>query len=232
MSIAPATDGGAVVFDRVTKAYGPTTALGQVSFELARGETVALLGLNGAGRSTAVDLMLGLRQSDAGTVSVLGRPARRAVAEGRVGAVLQEGGLPTGAKVGEVVDLARRLYGNRRGLSEVLEAGGLTGLAGRRVDRLSGGQAQRVRLAVALSGRPEVLFLDEPTIGFDPEARRRFWDRVRTVAAEGVTVVFTTHYLDEVDANAARVIVLADGRVVADGTPVPSRAAFPNGSWR
>jgi len=208
----------AVVFSKVSRSYGDITALDGVSFEVAVGEMVALLGPNGAGKSTTVDLMLGLRQPSAGQVKVLGCPPAHAASEGRVGAMLQDGGLPANATVGEVVDLARRLYPTSRPLAEVMVLAGLTGLEARRVDRLSGGQAQRVRLAVALAGDPKVLFLDEPTVGFDVEARRRFWAAVRGAAAQGVTVVFTTHQLEEVDANAARVLVLAAGRLVADGT--------------
>ncbi len=230
MNSLPTGSNPAVAFTEVTKTYGPTIALDQVSFEVAPGEMVALLGANGAGKSTAVDLMLGLRQPTDGAVWVLGQTPRQAAAEGRIGAMLQDGGLPANAKVGEVIDLARRLYARRhtdpRPLVEILETAGLGGLGGRRVQHLSGGQAQRVRLAVALAGRPEVLFLDEPTVGFDVEARRRFWAVVRAAASTGVTVMFTTHYLDEVDTNAGRVVVLAAGRIVADGTPTSIKAAL------
>ena len=217
----------AVSFADVTKRYGATIALDGLTFEIRRGEMVALLGPNGAGKSTAVDLMLGLRRPSAGQVRILGGPPAAAVAAGQVGAMLQAGGLPADATVGEVVGLARRLYGRSRPVGQLLAMAGLNGLASRRVQHLSGGQAQRVRLAVALAGHPDVLFLDEPTVGLDAEARRGFWDGVHTVAAEGATVLFATHYLDEADANATRVLVVVAGRLAADGTPasVKSRLA-------
>jgi ABC-2 type transport system ATP-binding protein len=203
-------------FDRVSFSYGSVHALTDVSFTVPTGQTVALLGANGAGKSTAVDLMLGLRRPQSGRVTVLGGSPATAVAAGRVGAMLQAGGLPTDSTVREVVDLARRLYGKRRTLASVLDMAGLTELQRRRVDALSGGQAQRVRFAVAMAGRPDLLFLDEPTVALDFKARRRFWHGVK---AEGNTVVFATHYLDEADEYADRVIVIDQGRVVADGEP-------------
>jgi ABC-2 type transport system ATP-binding protein len=213
-----------IAFTSVTKHYGAIRALDAVSFDIWPGEMVALLGPNGAGKSTSVELLLGLAEPSTGTVTVLGRHPARSVGDGRVGAMLQSAGLPACALVGEVVDLARRLCGARHSLAELLELAGLGDLAGRRVDRLSGGQARRVHLAVALAGDPEVLFLDEPTVGLDPEARRLFWRGVHQVAAGGATVVFATHYLDEVDANASRALVLAAGRLVADGDPVSIKA--------
>lgn len=203
-------------FDRVSFGYGPVPALRDISFTVRTGQTVALLGANGAGKSTAVDLMLGLKRPQAGTVTVLGGQPREAVAHGRVGAMLQSGGLPTDSTVREVVDLCRRLYGNRRSRTEILGLAGLEDLQRRKVDALSGGQAQRLRFAVAMAGKPDLLFLDEPTVALDFKSRRQFW---RAVKAEGKTVVFATHYLDEADEYADRVIVIDQGRVVADGTP-------------
>jgi ABC-2 type transport system ATP-binding protein len=214
----------AIVFADVTKRYGSVQALGGVSIGIERGEMVALLGPNGAGKSTIVDLMLGLRTPDTGTVRILGSAPRRAVEEGRVGAMLQSGSLPERATVGEIVDLARRLYGSRRSLEALLDVAALGALASRRIDRLSGGQARRVQFTVALAGEPDVLFLDEPTTGLDVQSRRQFWEGVRAVAAGGATVVFATHYLDEADANANRVIVLTDGQIVADGGPTSIKA--------
>jgi ABC-2 type transport system ATP-binding protein len=214
----------AVVFDGVTKRYRSVQALAGLSFGIERGEMVALLGPNGAGKSTTVDLMLGLRRPDSGTVRIVGLAPQRAVEDGRVGAMLQSGSLPERATVGEVVDLARRLYGSERSLTALMEMAALGDLVGRRTERLSGGQARRVQLAVALAGNPEVLFLDEPTTGLDVQSRRLFWDGVRRVAAAGATVVFATHYLDEADANASRVVVLANGRVLADGDPASIKA--------
>ena len=214
----------AIAFDSVTKRYGPVQALAGVSFAIERGEMVALLGPNGAGKSTTVDLMLGLRRPDTGSVRVLGSTPQQAVEDGRVGAMLQSGSLPERATVGEVVDLARRLYGSQRSLTALLDLAALRDLTNRRTDKLLGGQARRVQLAVALAGHPDVLFLDEPTTGLDVQSRRLFWDGVRRVASAGATVVFATHYLDEADANASRVLVLAHGQVVADGDPASIKA--------
>jgi ABC-2 type transport system ATP-binding protein len=148
-----------------------------------------------------------------------------AVAAGRIGGMLQTSGLPEAAKVGELVGLFRQLYGGARSQRELLALAGLTDLAGRRLDKLSGGQMQRVRFALALAGRPDLLFLDEPTVGLDVEARRHFWRSLGTIADEGTTVLFATHYLDEADANASRVLVISQGRVIADGTPAGIKAS-------
>jgi ABC-2 type transport system ATP-binding protein len=207
----------AATFAAVGKCYGPVTALDGVDFEIRRGETVALLGPNGAGKSTTIGLLLGLERPDSGRIAVLGGSPEHAVASGRVAAMLQEGGLPPGATVAELVDFVRQLYPRPLPLGEVLELAGLSDLARRRSERLSGGQAQRVRFALAIAGNPELAFLDEPTTGMDVEARHAFWDRMRAFAAQGRTVLFATHYLEEADAVADRVLVLQRGRVVADG---------------
>ena len=215
----------AVRFRDVAKVYHPDVrALDNVCFSIRRGETVALLGPNGAGKTTAIDIMLGLRMQTSGEVHVLGQTPAAAVAAGKIGGMLQTSGLPEAARVGELVALFRQLYGGSRSQSELLALAGLSDLAGRPVDKLSGGQMQRVRFALALAGRPELLFLDEPTVGLDVEARRHFWQSLRTVAAEGTTVLFATHYLDEADANASRVIVISKGQVIADGTPAQIKA--------
>jgi ABC-2 type transport system ATP-binding protein len=219
----------AAAFRTVSKRYGPVTALDRVDFEIARGETVALLGPNGAGKSTTIGLLLGLDRPDSGRVTVLGGGAEQAVAAGRVAAMLQEGGLPTGATVAELVDFVRQLYPRPLRLGQVLELAGLDDLAGRRTERLSGGQAQRVRFALAIAGNPELAFLDEPTTGMDVETRHAFWERMRSFAAQGRTVLFATHYLEEADAVADRVLVLQRGRVVADG---PASAIKARGSRR
>jgi ABC-2 type transport system ATP-binding protein len=217
----------AISFAGVTRQYGPVLALDQVSFTIAPGEMVALLGPNGAGKSTTVDILLGLRQPDHGTVRVLGQTPQRATGSGKVGAMLQSGSLPDRALTSEVVELARQLYRSPHSLPELLELAGLTDIAHRRTDRLSGGQARRVQLAVALAGDPEVLFLDEPTTGLDVQSRRLFWDGVRRAAASGTTVLFATHYLDEADTNAGRILVLAGGHLVADGPPAAIKAQLP-----
>jgi len=209
-----------VRFSRVLHRYGSLVALDHVDLEVARGETVALLGPNGAGKSTAISILLGLQQAQEGTVSVLGTDPRSAMAAGRVGAMLQVGGgsgLPYGVKVGELVAMASRLYRHSARVERTLARAGLNGLADRQTQRLSGGQAQRVRFALAIAGNPDLVFLDEPTVAMDVEGRRTFWGMMRGFAAEGRTVVFATHHLDEADAVADRIVVLRKGAVVADG---------------
>jgi ABC-2 type transport system ATP-binding protein len=221
----PRAAGPAVTFRDVVKVYGQgVRALDYVSFDIHRGETVALLGPNGAGKSTAIGTMLGLRTPTSGKVRVLGGPAAAAVSAGKIGGMLQTGGLPEGARVGELVRLFRQLYRDRRSQAGLLELAGLTELEGRRVEQLSGGQAQRVRFALALAGQPELLFLDEPTAALDVAARRAFWRSMESVTGQGTTVLFATHYLEEADANAGRIIVVNRGRVVADGTPAQIKA--------
>ncbi|HZD74083.1 MAG TPA: ABC transporter ATP-binding protein [Actinomycetota bacterium] len=218
------SSGLAARFEAVSKRFGAVRALDGVDFEIGRAETVALLGPNGAGKSTTIGLLLGMQKADAGRVSVLGDSPERAVASGRVAAMLQEGGLPQGATVAELVGFVRQLYPRPLPLGETLALAGLEDLAGRRVERLSGGQAQRVRFALAMAGNPELAFLDEPTTGMDVEARRAFWDRMRSFAAEGRTVLFATHYLEEADAVADRIVVLQRGRVIADGAATAIKA--------
>jgi ABC-2 type transport system ATP-binding protein len=217
--------GPAVAFRDVVKVYHPDIkALDHVSFDIQPGETVALLGPNGAGKSTAIDTMLGLRTPTSGEVRILGGPAAAAVAAGRIGGMLQTGGLPEGAKVTELIGLFRQLYHDRRSTAELLGLAGIGDLADRRVEQLSGGQAQRVRFALALAGQPELMFLDEPTAALDVAARRHFWQSVEAIARQGATVLFATHYLEEADARATRIIVVNHGRVIADGTPAQIKA--------
>jgi ABC-2 type transport system ATP-binding protein len=214
-----------VTLGDVTHRFGDVTALGAVSFEINRGETVALLGPNGAGKTTATEILLGLLQPDAGVVGLFGGAPADAVARGLVGAMLQDAGLPQGVTVSELVDLIRALYPAPLSRQDALRLSDLEGVAGRRVERLSGGQRQRIRLALALAGDPELLVLDEPTAALDVAARRAFWDRVGASAAEGRTVLFATHRLEEADAVADRVLVLVGGRLVADGAPDQVKAA-------
>jgi ABC-2 type transport system ATP-binding protein len=206
-------------FDGVTRRYGQVTAVDGLSLQLQRGQTVALLGPNGAGKTTTVELLLGLGRPDAGVVRLFGGPPADAVAAGRVGAMLQDAGLPQGAKVAELIGLVHSLYPDPLSVADALRLADLEQVAGRRVERLSGGQRQRVRLALALAGNPELLVLDEPTAALDVDARRSFWDRVRGYVAGGRTVLFATHRLEEADAVADRVVVIAGGRLLADGTP-------------
>lgn len=203
------------------KAYGDVQAVDGVSFHIERGEVFALLGPNGAGKTTLVEIIEGHRTADSGTVRVLGHdPARRERAlRERIGIVLQEAGFDDDATVVELVRLHRGLYPRRLDADGVIELVGLTEKRSARVRTLSGGQRRRLDLALGLVGAPEVLFLDEPTVGFDPEARRQAWSIVRDLRDAGTTVLLTTHYLDEAQHLADRVAVVVAGRLVALGTP-------------
>ena len=210
--------------ENLARSFGGVFAVDNVTMSVPEGELRGIIGPNGAGKSTAIDAMLGLRPPSSGTVQVLGGSPSAAVAAGKIGGMLQTGGLPEGGRVGELVSLFRQLYADRRSQQELMRLAGLTGFAEQRVEHLSGGQAQRVRFALALAGQPELLFLDEPTSALDVEARRAFWQSVETIAGQGTTVLFATHYLDEADANADRIIVVNRGRVIADGTPSQIKA--------
>jgi len=192
-------------------------AVKAIDLSIGAGETVALLGPNGAGKSTTIDMLLGLTRPDRGTISLLDRPPAQAVGDGLVAAMLQAGALIRDVTPRELLTLMASLHRNSLGVQETLELTGLSEIADRRTHKLSGGQSQRVRFALALVSDPAVLVLDEPTVGMDVEARRGFWASVREFAARGKTVIFATHYLDEADAYADRVVLMAHGRVVADG---------------
>ncbi len=216
--------GSAVSFDRVTKAYGDVVAVDGLSLDLYPGETVALLGPNGAGKSSTLDLLLGLRRPDSGTVSVFGTGPREAITAGRVGAMLQSGGLMDEVTVGELVRLACDLHPRPYRVQDVLAAAGIAQIADRRVNKLSGGQEQRVRFALATAGANDLIVLDEPTTGMDVTARQAFWATMREQADQGRAVLFATHYLEEADAIADRVLVLHRGRLLADGTAAEIKA--------
>ncbi|MGV9307353.1 MULTISPECIES: ABC transporter ATP-binding protein [unclassified Nonomuraea] len=222
----------AIEFHQVSKAYGDVRAVEELSLTIGQGTTVALLGPNGAGKSTTIGMLLGLLRPTSGTIGILGRTPDAAVAAGELGAMLQDGALIPELTVRELVDLVRRLYPDPMGLEETLELADLTDLAKRRADRLSGGQTQRVRFALAIAGAPRVLLLDEPTAAMDVESRLRFWAGMRDYAAGGRTVLFATHYLEEADEHADRVVVVARGRVVADGTAAQIKAAVGGQSVR
>jgi ABC-2 type transport system ATP-binding protein len=201
----------------VHRSYGKVPAVRGVDLVVHPGETVALLGPNGAGKSTTLDMILGLGRPDQGTVSVFGEPPDVAVRRGWVGAMLQTGALISELSVREVLTMLGSLYPDPMPVEEVIARVALADVAERRTNRLSGGQTQRVRFALALVANPRLLVLDEPTVGLDVEARRAFWDTMRGLAAGGRTVVFATHYLEEADAFADRIVLIADGVVVADG---------------
>lgn len=202
----------------VTRRYGKTTALRDVDLDVQRGELLAVLGPNGAGKTTAIRLLLGLAKPDGGEVRVLGHDPRHAPARRRIGAMLQVGKVPETLRVREHLDLFRSYYPNPMPVAEAVEAAGLQGLEGRLFGALSGGQRQRVLFALAICGNPELVFLDEPTVGLDVAARRLVWEQIRRLVQQGRTVVLTTHHLEEADALADRVAVLQRGSVVALGT--------------
>lgn len=215
----------AVAFHGAVRTFGAVRAVDGIDLEIAPGETVALLGRNGAGKSTTIALLLGLSEPDAGTVRLFGVAPRDAVRAGRVGAMLQEGRAVPRVTVRELVAFVAGRYPAPLPVAEALELAGITELAGRRVDRLSGGQAQRVRFAVALAGNPALLVLDEPTAALDVAARHAFWAAIRGYARRGHTVLFSTHHLDEADTFADRILVVDRGRVVANGTGEELRRA-------
>ncbi len=219
MTSAPALDRAGL-----TVRYGDTVAVDGLDLTVPAGQTVALLGPNGAGKSTAVNAVLGLLRPDAGRIRVLGRTPLDAIRAGWVGAMLQHGGLPGEARVSEVIDLVGRSFPTRWPLEDLVATAGIDGVLARPVDALSGGQRQRVLLALALAGEPPLLLLDEPTSAMDVEGRRTFWTTMRGLAGRGHTVVFATHHLAEADAVADRVVVVAGGRVVADGSAAQLKA--------
>ncbi|MFJ9818129.1 ATP-binding cassette domain-containing protein [Streptomyces sp. NPDC101151] len=215
----------AVSFTGAVRTFGAVRAVDGIDLDIASGETVALLGRNGAGKSTAIGLLLGLLAPDTGSVELFGAEPERAVRAGRVGAMLQDARPVPRVTVGELVGFVVSLYPSPMPVARALELAGIADLAGRRVDRLSGGQIQRVRFAVALAGDPALLVLDEPTAALDVAARHAFWDSMRTYARRGHTVLFSTHYLEEADAYADRIVVVDQGRIVADGTGEELRRA-------
>ncbi|MFF5977404.1 ABC transporter ATP-binding protein [Streptomyces olindensis] len=213
-----------VGFDQVSKSYGSVRAVDGLTLALRPGETVALLGPNGAGKSTTLDLLLGLKNPDGGTVRLFGTSPRQAIVAGRVGAMLQSGGLMDEVTVAELVRLACALHPKPYRPSEVLARAGIAQIADRKVHKLSGGQAQRVRFALATAGDSDLIVLDEPTTGMDVTTRQAFWATMREQADQGRTVLFATHYLEEADAIADRVLVLHRGRLLADGTAAEIKA--------
>jgi ABC-2 type transport system ATP-binding protein len=211
----------AITVRGLRKRYGELEAVGGIDLVVGRGEIFALLGPNGAGKTTTVEILEGHRFRDAGEVSVLGEDPGRAGRQwrARIGIVLQTVADAAELTVRETVRHFARYYPEPRNPDEVIELVGLTEKVGARVRTLSGGQRRRLDVALGVIGRPELVFLDEPTTGFDPEARRQFWELIRMLAQDGTTVLLTTHYLDEAEALADRVAVIAGGVIVAEGTP-------------
>src|SRR5208283_2144994 len=204
--------------------YGSVTALRNVNFDLRSGELLALLGPNGAGKTTLVRMLLGLASPDSGSVSVFGTNPRDEAMRYRVGAMLQVARVPETLKVREHVDLFSSYYPNPMAIAETLRIAGLEDIQYRRFGELSGGQRQRVFFAISICGNPDLLFLDEPTVGLDVEARRLMWTQIRALVARDKTVLLTTHYLNEADALADRILVLDKGSIVAEGTPAQIKA--------
>jgi ABC-2 type transport system ATP-binding protein len=203
---------------------GPVHAVRGVDLSIAPGETVALLGPNGAGKSTTIDMLLGLLRPDSGTVSLFGMTAEEAIAAGAIGVMLQSGGVLRDLTIRELLTMMASLYPTPLPVDEVLELAGITNISKQRSDKLSGGQTQRVRFALAMISNPDLLVLDEPTVALDVEARRDFWATMRGFSQRGKTVIFATHYLEEADAYADRIILLARGEVVADGPATEIKA--------
>ncbi|MDE1894527.1 MAG: ABC transporter ATP-binding protein [Pseudomonadota bacterium] len=208
----------------VSKHYGKLCALDGADLQLRRGELLALLGPNGAGKTTAISLLLGLHRADRGTVELFGQDPQRLQARRRIGVMLQHAELPATLRVGELLQLTASYYPAPRSLAESAGLAGIGDLLRRPYARLSGGQQRRVQFALALCGKPELLFLDEPTVGMDIEARQKLWAAIRQLLAEGCSVLLTTHYLEEAEALADRVCVMAGGRVIHEGTVDALRA--------
>ncbi len=208
----------------VHKSYGKVAALGGLDLQVHGGELLALLGPNGAGKTTAIGLLLGLVRVDRGEVALFGLPPHQLAARRHIGVMLQSAGIPDTLRVGELLALTRSYYPHPRSVADCVAMAGLDGLLQRRYGKLSGGQQRRVQFALAICGRPQLLFLDEPTTGLDIEARQRLWQTIRELVAQGCGVLLTTHYLEEAEALADRVVVLNAGRVVAQGTVQAIRA--------
>jgi ABC-2 type transport system ATP-binding protein len=225
ISTAP---GSGIQIQGLTKTFrtpqGPVQAVRGIDIAISPGETVALLGPNGAGKSTTIDMVLGLTKPDGGKVTVFGKTPADAVTAGSVSAMLQVGGVIAFLSVRELVEMVASLYPNPLGVDEVIEMTGIGDIAGRKTTKLSGGQTQRLRFALALVANPDLLVLDEPTVALDVEARRDFWITMRDFTTRGKTVVFATHYLEEADAYSDRIILMANGRIVADGPATEIKA--------
>jgi ABC-2 type transport system ATP-binding protein len=223
-STGPAGHLPAVRLAGVTKSFGPVQAVRGINLEIHPGEVVAFLGPNGAGKTTTIDMVLGLSKPTSGSVEVLGMPPRQAVARGLVSAVMQTGGLLKDLTVRETVAYTASLFAGTRPVDEVLAEAGISGIADRKVAKCSGGEQQRLRFAMALLPDPALLLLDEPTTGMDVEGRRAFWKAIRQDSRRGRTVLFATHYLEEADQYADRIVLVSQGLIVADGSGAEIKA--------
>jgi ABC-2 type transport system ATP-binding protein len=226
--------GPVVSFENVSKHYGSLRAVDGLSLDLRAGETVALLGPNGAGKSTSLDMLLALRKPTSGKIQMFGSDPYHAVQSGQVGAMLQSGGLMPEVTVRELVTLVAGFHPRPVPVDITLKRAGIDGIADQRVDKLSGGQTQRVRFSLAIVGECELIVLDEPTTAMDVETRQLFWANMKAEVAEGKTLLFATHYLEEADQAADRILVINRGRLLADGTPteIKARAGAKRMSFR
>jgi len=223
-----------VTFEEVSKVYGQVRAVDGLSLDLRHGETVAFLGPNGAGKSTSLDMLLALRKPTSGRIRVFGSDPYASVKSGRIGAMLQSGGLMPEVTVREMVELVTTMHPRPLPVDQTLKRAGIADIADRRVDKLSGGQTQRARFALAIVGESDLIVLDEPTTAMDVESRQMFWSNMRAEVAEGRTLLFATHYLEEADQAADRILVINKGRLLADGTPaeIKERAGAKRISFR
>ncbi|MCG7410706.1 ABC transporter ATP-binding protein [Paenibacillus sp. ACRRX] len=214
----------AIECTKLSKQYGSFHAVNDINLCFNQGQISALLGPNGAGKTTTISMILGLQKPTSGSISVLGMPAGTKEIRQRIGALMQDVKAADGLTVKEVLELFRSYYRNPLSLARLLDLSGLHQEAKRRASALSGGQRRRLAFAQSLAGNPELILLDEPTVGMDIEARGRFWDTIRTLAADGRTVVLTTHDLTEADAVADHIAIIAAGRIAAEGTPAQLKA--------
>ncbi len=222
----------AIDLQNLTKRYRQVTAVRDLTLQVAPGEVVAFLGPNGAGKTTTIDMVLGLARPDSGHVQVYGTSPAAAIARGDVAAVMQTGGLLKDFTVRETVRFTASLYAESRPVDDVMARAGITHIADRLVGKCSGGEQQRLRFAMALLSDPRLLILDEPTTGMDVEGRREFWTAIREDASRGRTILFATHYLDEADAYADRIVLIRQGEIVADGTTAEIKARASGRSVR
>ena len=216
----------------ITKSYGNFKALDNINFELSAGEIVCFLGPNGAGKTTAISIMLGLRKATSGTVKLFGESPNQTKSRDRIGVMLQESGVPGSLKVKELINLIRATYSYSLPTNEILEKADLLEKQNARIATLSGGQKQRLYFALAIAGDPDIVFLDEPTVAMDVQSRQVFWQVLRNFAKLGKSILFSTHYLEEADENADRIIVINKGQIIAQGSPSEIKAVVADKTIR
>jgi len=212
--------------NNVSKTFKHKKAVNNVSFHVEKGQIVALLGPNGAGKTTTISMMLGLKDPSEGSVSIFGKSPKHRDVRNRFGAMLQEVSVIDSISVGEAIDLFRSYYTNPVAKDTLLQLSNLESEKKQRCEKLSGGQKRRLNFALALAGNPDLLFLDEPTVGMDITSRKAFWETIRRLASEGKTIILTTHYLEEADALSDRILLFANGKIIADGTPEEMKATI------